>query len=155
MKALSDFNSTMVRLEDTNLIEVIFALSYFNSTMVRLEVCKGGVLLHSQRNFNSTMVRLEAVFGCGTAASGLTFQFHYGSIGSIRPGIKYFWIFYISIPLWFDWKLLTCPTKAGLLYNFNSTMVRLEAGMAHNVPQPYADFNSTMVRLEAFGLCQA
>jgi len=76
------------------------------------------------RRFNSTLVRLEAKWPLHRAGS-LRFQFHFGSIGSCT----HFCMLtqsYVSIPLWFDWKLSE-PEEVLRGIRFNSTLVRLEA----------------------------
>ena len=68
----------------------------------------------------------------------------------------------ISIPLWFDWELVSkfqfhygsigssfrVNTEA-MIRNFNSTMVRLGASSSDEASDLGTNFNSTMVRLGA------
>src|SRR5690554_438215 len=84
--ALTDFNSTMVRLEVIDQTGRLTVPIDFNSTMVRLEVNNYELTRQGKQNFNSIMVRLEE-----------------------SPDTSSFIEFYISIPLWYDWKLLTRP----------------------------------------------
>ena len=77
--------------------------------MVRLEVPRPPKSPSEKRYFNSTMVRLE-VTGVSDSAVVSLFQFHYGTIRS-WAGIR----------------------NASLLYNFNSTMVRLEGHLRYTV----------------------
>ena len=102
-KALFDFNSTMVRLKVNRKCMTVRFLVYFNSTMVRLKGFEPGAWKEVKGYFNSTMVRLKA------SADQLhvvisSFQFHYGTIKS-------------SISL---------PPIPYCCCNFNSTMVRLK-----------------------------
>jgi len=119
------FNSTLVRLEVLILFFLVVDFASFNSTLVRLEVDEnkqpikmdnafqfhfgsiGSLDTHfgsgSIACFNSTLVRLEAIIIILLTIS-ITFQFHFGSIGSYDGGAEVQNIF-VSIPLWFDWKL--------------------------------------------------
>ncbi len=103
-----DFNSTMVRLEGiSRKVDIGFSF-HFNSTMVRLEDANFPALLINDSNFNSTMVRLEAVIMIDSKSRSALFQFHYGSIGRVHMFIKILQLAFISIPLWFDWKVGRC-----------------------------------------------
>ncbi len=59
------------------------------------------------------------------------FQFHYGAIGSKKISYRGKNKRIISIPLWCDWKLRKLKTSNNKP-NFNSIMVRLEAGLLKN-----------------------
>ena len=54
------------------------------------------------------------------------FQFHYGTIGSVRPRLLNILENVISIPLWYDWKNDIHSKFHDRRADFNSTMVRLE-----------------------------
>ena len=98
--AFISFNSTMVRLAAC--MKVTFPLPKSVSIPLwfdwRLTSTWAEKVVEC---FNSTMVRLAAYFNLGREGGGM-FQFHYGSIGGITPGL----------PL---------NSKS----SFNSTMVRL------------------------------
>ena len=117
------FNSTLVRLEaKTQLQRILFLIvsiplwfdwKSFVSSFNSLLIC-----------FNSTLVRLEVAV-CGIPKFHWQFQFHFGSIGS---EMKHYDLlkFYVSIPLWFDWKIAVYFHLFLILIGFNSTLVRLE-----------------------------
>jgi len=75
----------------------------FNSTLVRLEGCNLSIRNSPGNRFNSTLVRLEDTTG-------------------LVDKDKY----YVSIPLWFDWKFHPFQAKTFVFLRFNSTLVRLE-----------------------------
>ena len=75
------FNSTMVRLKDSDLKRIERSIKGFNSTMVRLKVLRFQVFLLVFLRFNSTMVRLKAQLKTQRHRRNL-FQFHYGTIKS-------------------------------------------------------------------------
>ncbi len=58
-------------------------------------------------------------------AASVLFQFQYGSIGRGKKDAAAIRGAMVSIPVWFDWKLLAC-TGWKLRCGFNSSMVRLE-----------------------------
>ncbi len=93
----------MVRLEAEQ-IELFNRLkARFNSTLVRLEAVAADADISIETRFNSTLVRLEAA----DKKAG-------------RP-----WRC-VSIPLWFDWKLVNSTSISFSSSRFNSTLVRLE-----------------------------
>ena len=75
--------------------------------MVRLGDLKDKIILSLMEYFNSTMVRLGVVIVCFLYMSIARFQFHYGSIGSAAAHLRHSTFSQISIPLWFDWEILS------------------------------------------------
>jgi len=96
------------------------------------------------------------------------FQFHFGSIGSLFLIYQNKGPWLVSIPLWFDWKLLHI-FLAVFQKGFNSTLVRLEVKThriiylstlvsiplwfdwkknTYSLTEAEICFNSTLVRLE-------
>ena len=94
------FNSTMVRLKESNFPFVGTDIEYFNSTMVRLKgVPTPCVFLHAKFQFHyGTIKRMVDVH---FAEFVTRFQFHYGTI---KRGRSSAWRIHqlISIPLWYD-----------------------------------------------------
>jgi len=81
---LGNFNSTMVRLKERRSYSHIRGLENFNSTMVRLKADLDLAFSNSFFHFNSTMVRLKAEFICKDKDEAIRFQFHYGSVKSLK-----------------------------------------------------------------------
>jgi len=121
-------------------------------------------------SFNSTLVRLEGLdVICSTVVS-FAFQFHFGSIGRINFSQKMNKLCFVSIPLWFDWKVEDGKTAKKsywvsiplwfdwkqkmkrlipfIVLRFNSTLVRLEVIFEIQSTCFVERFNSTLVRLE-------
>jgi len=127
------------------------------------------ITIHKYFCFNSTLVRLEALKPVSHAPV-IRFQFHFGSIGrqiqTNTDAAKF-----VSIPLWFDWKLLTKDLNDKLaLFQFHFGSIGSQ--VVHwaflwrgsfqfhfgSIGRTYQDatitsvqrFNSTLVRLEDF-----
>ncbi len=77
-------------------------------------------------HFNSSMVRLKVAKSVFVKQSTL-----------------------ISIPVWCDWRHLIELFYNSIPSNFNSSMVRLKAGVVAGVLRACPNFNSSMVRLKA------
>ena len=92
----------MVRLVASSTGKGFNQLTGFNSTMVRLVGTLGSNKQAKQESFNSTMVRLVETVIISSHATPL-FQFHYGTIGSVAINDNTDQIFFVSIPLWYDW----------------------------------------------------
>ena len=114
-----NFNSTMVRLEEAvfSLATLVVYLFQFHYGTIGSPIKRGSVLSCFLFQFHygtigSISILLRSV-------SGKKFQFHYGTIGrTASERIKYFSV--ISIPLWYDWKLLLCRLNSRLdLFQFH------------------------------------
>ena len=73
----------MVRLKELGCKSPIPDDLHFNSTMVRLKEVMDYVKKSGSPHFNSTMVRLKE-FWDYLQSTNVLFQFHYGSIKSVR-----------------------------------------------------------------------
>ena len=74
---------------------------YFNSTMVRLKGNSWPQYGHLSSHFNSTMVRLKERYQQESSSIAI-FQFHYGTIKSLKMQPQATAPYQISIPLWYD-----------------------------------------------------
>jgi len=103
------------------------------------------------------------------------FQFHIGSIGSEIIQVRNI-CNYVSIPHWFDWKVMVVICLQPMVPGFNSTLVRLEDRVLRFTPSRESEFqfhigsigskkdfdtffylnsfNSTLVRLEVSLQCE-
>jgi len=61
--------------------------------------------------FNSTMGWLEEITSRMIWSTREAFQFHYGMIGSPKTTRSWLVSIVVSIPLWDDWKSLTCSVS--------------------------------------------
>ena len=143
---LCNFNSTMVRLEEILdhchgcKVPISIPLWYDQKRVLWLErlykplfqfhygtIRRNRVVCFSicMSHFNSTMVRLEAG---NSERSGSIFRISI-PLWYDQKGIRvkqYLTDVNISIPLWYDQKFMSCKYLIWVLFNFNSTMVRLE-----------------------------
>ena len=98
--ALSDFNSSMVRLKATAGGYKGKAIINFNSSMVRLKEYKMVVIAEALNDFNSSMVRLKVIRKIKIMIQNI-FQFQYGTIERDDKKVGEAGNI-ISIPVWYD-----------------------------------------------------
>ena len=99
---MMSFNSTLVRLEDSNKDRHFSFFTCFNSTLVRLEVYLAYKRFFACVCFNSTLVRLEVNKVTYEPMEVEKFQFHTGSIRRREREILSDMNTAVSIPHWFD-----------------------------------------------------
>jgi len=94
------------------------------------------------------MVRLEDLYFLQSKVGRVRFQFHYGTIGSTSAIIAVVSYLLFQFHYGTIGRLTGKIAKAIQRFNFNSTMVRLEAPICYFQYFTCIYFNSTMVRLE-------
>ena len=122
------FNSTLVRFKGTLAPEPEPLGFSFNSTLVRFKGYFAWSLAHSiAACFNSTLVRFKGSTPRRCPVCRWRFQFHIGSIQSQQVARAVGQRVDVSIPHWFDSKLVVLRGVAARRVGFNSTLVRFKA----------------------------
>ncbi len=97
---------------------------------------------------NSTMVRLQLTIFFSSLPDELKSQFHYGSITTLLRERLNLSLFFVSIPLWFDYNIRSSKKLIRYGGSLNSTMVRLQLFIPEKENINDFGLSSTMVRLQ-------
>ena len=97
---------------------------HFNSSLVRLEVSAVCISRCQKSIFQFQFGSIGSWPSKVNTSTSNSFQFQFGSIGSLRKSAKRLDTTFISIPVWFDWKLnseeLTVEISSLFQFQFGS-----------------------------------